>query len=102
MNKFNYDWSLGNTQFTKDKGTVFSCFSCGGGSSMGYKLAGDRNIVWGENRFLNKTELLKVGSFPSDYDFVGQEVAYIIGMSVPPVMMAQVSARIYKYWLSKI
>lgn len=71
-------------------------------SIIGTITAGDRNIVWGENRFLNKTELLKVGSFPSDYDFVGQEVAYIIGMSVPPVMMAQVSARIYKYWLSKI
>lgn len=40
MNRFNYDWSLENTQFTKNKGTVFSCFSCGGGSTMGYKLAG--------------------------------------------------------------
>ena len=24
----------------KDKGKVFSCFACGGGSTMGYKLAG--------------------------------------------------------------
>ena len=36
----NYNWSLKDTVFTKDKGTVFSCFSCGGGSSFGYKLAG--------------------------------------------------------------
>lgn len=26
--------------FTKDKGKVFSCFACGGGSTMGYKIAG--------------------------------------------------------------
>lgn len=36
----NYNWSLKETIFTKNKGTVFSCFSCGGGSTMGYKLAG--------------------------------------------------------------
>jgi len=35
-----YDWRLDNTTFTKDRGRVFSCFSCGGGSTMGYKLAG--------------------------------------------------------------
>lgn len=35
-----YLWKLSDTNFTKDKGTVFSCFSCGGGSTMGYKLAG--------------------------------------------------------------
>lgn len=38
--KFNYEWNLKDANFTKDKGTVFSCFSCGGGSTMGYKLAG--------------------------------------------------------------
>lgn len=29
--KFNYNWTLKNANFTKDKGTVFSCFACGGG-----------------------------------------------------------------------
>ena len=38
--RFNYNWKLSETKFTKDKGTVFSCFACGGGSSFGYKLAG--------------------------------------------------------------
>lgn len=40
MHKFNYRWTLADAKFTKDKGKVFSCFACGGGSSMGYKLAG--------------------------------------------------------------
>lgn len=39
MNK-EYDWTLKDANFTKDRGKVFSCFSCGGGSTMGYKLAG--------------------------------------------------------------
>ena len=38
--RFPYKWKISETKFTKDKGTVFSCFACGGGSTMGYKLAG--------------------------------------------------------------
>ena len=38
--KFPYRWTLADAVFTKDKGKVFSCFACGGGSSFGYKLAG--------------------------------------------------------------
>ena len=38
--RFPYEWTLKDAKFTKDKGTVFSCFACGGGSTMGYKLAG--------------------------------------------------------------
>ena len=40
MGNFNYKWTLKDANFTKDKGKVFSCFACGGGSSFGYKLAG--------------------------------------------------------------
>ena len=40
MHKYNYRWTLKDAKFTKDKGLVFSCFACGGGSTMGYKLAG--------------------------------------------------------------
>lgn len=38
--KFNYNWTLKDANFSKDNGVVFSCFACGGGSTMGYKLAG--------------------------------------------------------------
>ena len=40
MKKFPWKWTLKDAVFTKDKGSVFSTFSCGGGSTMGYKLAG--------------------------------------------------------------
>ena len=31
MHKFDYRWTLADAHFTKDKGTVFSCFACVGG-----------------------------------------------------------------------
>ena len=40
LHAFPYKWTLNDAVFTKDKGKVFSCFACGGGSTMGYKLAG--------------------------------------------------------------
>lgn len=50
-------------------------------------------------RLLNKNELIKAGSFPADYDFQQLKEKYLIGMSVPPVMTAQIAKRIYKQWL---
>lgn len=31
MHKFDFNWTLKDAQYTKDKGKVFSCFACGGG-----------------------------------------------------------------------
>lgn len=53
-------------------------------------------------RYTSKSEVCCISSFPQDYDFAGQSPHYICGMSVPPIMMAQVSHQIYEQWLSKI
>ena len=37
---------------------------------------------------------VNVQTFPQDYDFLDQPVRYICGMSVPPVMMAQVASQV--------
>lgn len=34
QHKYPYRWTLADANFTKNKGKVFSCFSCGGGSTM--------------------------------------------------------------------
>ena len=39
-------------------------------------------------------------TFPQDYNFLDQSVQYICGMSVPPVMMAQVARQIWRQWLN--
>tara|TARA_R110000824_G_scaffold389194_1_gene585181 strand:+ start:71 stop:1129 length:1059 start_codon:yes stop_codon:yes gene_type:complete len=53
-------------------------------------------------RTLFDDECKKAGSYPMDYDFCTNKPVYLIGMSVPPVMVAQISSRIYEQWLSKI
>jgi len=40
-----------------------------------------------------------IQTFPQDYNFSPEQAKYICGMSVPPVMMAQVSAEVYNQWL---
>ena len=55
-----------------------------------------------EERYLYNDELIECGSFPIDYNFLSQKLVYIIGMSVPPVMVAKIATRVYEYWLSKL
>lgn len=52
--------------------------------------------------YLSDTEITLCSTFPQDYDYVDQNAGYICGMSVPPVMMAQVASRVYEQWLSVI
>ena len=49
---------------------------------------------------MSEADLRAVSTFPQDYDFCGVKPKYACGMSVPPVMMAQVSSKIYEQWLS--
>lgn len=44
----------------------------------------------------------KIGSYPTDYNFGNVRPISLIGMSVPPVVAAQISHQIYLQWLSKI
>lgn len=53
-------------------------------------------------RWLSTSDICKVSTFPQDYDFADQKDYYICGMSVPPVMMAQVASRVYEQWLLRI
>ena len=64
--------------------------------------AGEKNILYDEKRTLSKSELCKGGSYPNDYYFKGVKPGYLIGMSVPPVMTAQIATEIYTQWLSKL
>jgi DNA (cytosine-5)-methyltransferase 1 len=52
--------------------------------------------------FVSKKEVCQIGSYPLDYNFQKVEPKYLIGMSVPPVMTAQIAHQIYLQWLSKI
>jgi DNA (cytosine-5)-methyltransferase 1 len=51
-----------------------------------------------EFRCLNEDEFKFIGSYPKDYNFININPAYLIGMSVPPVMTAQIAHQIYLQW----
>jgi DNA (cytosine-5)-methyltransferase 1 len=53
-------------------------------------------------RTLTELELCRVGTYPSDYNWLNNKPKYLIGMSVPPVMTAQIASEIYNQWLSKL
>jgi len=49
-------------------------------------------------RKLNNNEHVLAGTFPIDYTFQENKPKYIVGMSVPPVMTAQIAHQIYLQW----
>ena len=62
----------------------------------------DKFMLWEKPRRLNASEVVTASTFPQDYNFGTENPAYLCGMSVPPVMMAQVASRVYDQWLSRI
>jgi len=52
-----------------------------------------------DNSNLADDDFRNVASFPQDYDFNKQSAQYVCGMSVPPNMMANIAAQIWKQWL---
>jgi len=62
----------------------------------------DSLVLFDTPKFTSKQEACSIGSYPQDYDFCGQKPHYMIGMSVPPVMTAQIADQVYDQWLSKL
>jgi DNA (cytosine-5)-methyltransferase 1 len=64
--------------------------------------ASDVCCLYDEPRYRSKKELCDSGTYPQDYNFLKLKPEYLIGMSVPPVMTAQIASNIYNQWLSKL
>jgi DNA (cytosine-5)-methyltransferase 1 len=62
----------------------------------------DGQFHYSEPRQLVTKEYALCGSFPLDYDYLDIFPKYLIGMSVPPVMMANVANEVYRQLLSKL
>lgn len=52
--------------------------------------------------YTNDSEWMMGGTYPMDYNFKKLNVKYLIGMSVPPVMTAQIANQIRLQWLDKL
>jgi len=52
--------------------------------------------------YISNKAICQIGTYPLDYNFKSIEPKYLIGMSVPPVMTAQIANQIKLQWLDKI
>lgn len=87
------------------KVTGFNCVYIIDNSVSATIPATDVEYVQGSNgcvRALSRNELLSISSFPKDYDANLTKLHFLCGMSVPPVMIAQISYQIYLQWLSRL
>jgi DNA (cytosine-5)-methyltransferase 1 len=63
--------------------------------------SGGKFLLKNQPRWMNKNEFCQGGTYPLDYNFKKIEPKYLIGMSVPPVMTAQIATEIYNQWFDK-
>lgn len=86
------NWRFNSIKLHPNKVPNTICASSSGCIFYHYKI----------HKSLSDREKKLIGSFPLDYKFGTKDPQWYIGMSVPPVMTAQIAHQIYLQWLSKI
>jgi DNA (cytosine-5)-methyltransferase 1 len=83
------------------KGSFFNDHRCRRNAPLKTITASTSHGAWHYSikRRINSKETVLGGSFPADYDFGGVAPKYLVGMSVPPVMMANIAIEIFDQWL---
>jgi DNA (cytosine-5)-methyltransferase 1 len=64
--------------------------------------SGAKMTHWDEPNEISDEMLALCNTFPMDYDYLDVEPKYLIGMSVPPVMVAQIANQIHEQWLKNL
>jgi len=59
-------------------------------------------IHYNGERYCSNDEYKQIGTYPLDYNFKKIKPKYLIGMSVPPIMTAQIATEINNQWFKKI
>lgn len=61
--------------------------------------SGCAHVINNKCSYINDEEIIHASAFPADFNFENNQVKYICGMSVPPIMMARIANEVYKQWL---
>jgi DNA (cytosine-5)-methyltransferase 1 len=85
-----------------ERGSWFSNIKVSGNNSLPTIVTNGFLYDYKEKRKLFDREFIKGGSFPIDYNFGKNKIPYVVGMSVPPLMVANISKQIYEQWLKKM
>tara|TARA_R110000823_G_scaffold269654_1_gene389393 strand:+ start:184 stop:1230 length:1047 start_codon:yes stop_codon:yes gene_type:complete len=64
-------------------------------------VSGNQYVYFDEFKEISNKDIQQIGSYPLDYNFKKIDPKYLIGMSVPPVMTAQIAHQIYLQWFKQ-
>lgn len=78
------------------KGSFFSAYKVAPNKVVPTLTSRSTFIHYEQPRELTTKEYLALSSFPKSYNFLEAKPKYVMGMSVPPLMMAGVAREIYK------
>ena len=82
------------------KGNYFSSYKIGVNKVCNTIIASNSSPILHNKKpnHLSNNNICQIGSYPLDYNFKKINTQYLIGMSVPPVMTAQIAHQIYLQW----
>lgn len=53
---------------------------------------------WESPNLLSNKQIIRLQTFPEDFNFINSQIKYIVGMSVPPFMMQRIANQVYLQW----
>lgn len=83
------------------KNTMFTCPICWDSRVMTTVTSGATCYRGYDGQKFSDMDFVNVQTFPQDYDFMDQSPQYVCGMSVPPVMEAQIAHQIELLWFKR-
>lgn len=83
-----------------EKGHYFGSFKISPNIVCNTIIATDSSPIFHYNKpnSISNSDFCKIGTYPLDYNFKELRPKYLIGMSVPPVMTAQIAHQIWLQW----
>jgi DNA (cytosine-5)-methyltransferase 1 len=84
------------------KGNYFGSFKMALNQTPNTIIASDSSPLLHNTKphYLSNDNICQIGTYPLDYNFKNIEPKYLIGMSVPPVMTAQIANQIKMQWFN--
>jgi len=64
----------------------------------GTLVSSGASVYYTEQRSPNETEYRRMQTFPLDFNFCGFDARYVCGMSVPPLMTANIAMKMREQW----
>lgn len=93
---------VGDSLDKGDGGSGFNWTKADPNKVLGTISSGPAQMHWDQPNHLSDGIMQHCGTFPGDYAFGRIDARYLIGMSVPPVMTAQIAHQINLQWFNKV